>query len=90
MALDNPGGIIILELNINDYNLTEIAHIIESNNAHILNLFVVTNNESTKLEVNIKLNVCQISHSSFRLTTVACIYRSLSPHTLLYIGSLRH
>lgn len=60
MALDNPGGIIILELNINDYNLTEIAHIVESNNTHIINLFVVSNPESTKLEINIKLNKFEI------------------------------
>jgi len=31
MALDNPGGIIILELNDKDYLLTEIAQIVESN-----------------------------------------------------------
>lgn len=60
MALDNPGGIIILELNIHDYHLSEIAHIVESNNAQIVHLFVVSNMDSTKLEVNLKLNIFEI------------------------------
>lgn len=60
MALDHPGGVIILELNIHDYQLSEIAHIVESNNAQIIHLFVVSNSDSTKLEVNIKLNQFEI------------------------------
>ena len=56
LAVWNPGGIIILELNSNDYNLTQIANIVESNDAKILNLYISTHPDSTKIEVTLKLN----------------------------------
>ncbi|MCK9219053.1 MAG: CBS domain-containing protein [Bacteroidales bacterium] len=56
MSTDQPGGIIILDLNDNDYDLVEIASIVESNNAKILNLSVHTFSDSTKIEVILKLN----------------------------------
>ena len=37
-ALNNPGGVIILEMNEKDFYLTEIANIVESNDAKVLNL----------------------------------------------------
>lgn len=55
-SADNPGGIIILEVNNNDYSLTEISNIIESNDAKVLSLCVTTYTDSTKLEISIKLN----------------------------------
>ena len=39
-SVNSPGGIIMLELNINDYSLSEIAQIVESNGASILSLYV--------------------------------------------------
>ena len=39
-ALKQPGGIIVLEINVNDYSLSEIAQIIEGNDAKILSLYV--------------------------------------------------
>lgn len=59
-ALDNPGGIIVLELSENDYNLSEIAQIVQSNDAKVLSLFMASYTESTKLEVAIKLNKTDI------------------------------
>lgn len=59
-AADNPGGIIILELNNNDYSLTEISNIIESNDAKVLSMFIITFPDSTKLEITIKLNKIDI------------------------------
>lgn len=56
----NPGGIIVLEMNIHDYSLSEIAQIVETNNAKILNSFVNSFKESTKMEVTIKLNITDI------------------------------
>ncbi|HRS53230.1 MAG TPA: CBS domain-containing protein [Bacteroidales bacterium] len=56
LAVNNPGGIIILELNSNDFSLTEIASIIESNDAKILSLYISSYPDSTKIEVTIKLN----------------------------------
>jgi len=46
-AVTNPGGIITLEMPGNDYSLTEVSRIVESNNAIILN--------STVQNVHLKL-----------------------------------
>jgi acetoin utilization protein AcuB len=59
-SIQNPGGIIILERNENDYSLEEIAHIVESNDAKILNCYVSTHADSTKLEVTLKINKISI------------------------------
>jgi len=55
-AINNPGGIIVLELNANDYTMTEIADIIESNDAKILSSYVTSHPDSIKLDVTLKLN----------------------------------
>lgn len=59
-ALENPGGIIVLEMSENDYNLSEIAQIVQSNDAKVLSLFLASHPESTRLEVAIKLNKTDI------------------------------
>ncbi len=55
-ALKQPGGIIVLYLNSNDYSLSEISQIVESNDAKILSLYVSNHSDSTKMEVTIKVN----------------------------------
>lgn len=55
-AIDNPGGIIVLEINDKDYLLTEIAQIVESNDAKVLSMYVTSFPDSTKLEVTLKIN----------------------------------
>ncbi len=55
-AVKNPGGIIVLELNQNDYSLTQIAQIIESNDAKILSLYINSPEDSMRLEVTLKVN----------------------------------
>lgn len=59
-AIKNPGGIIILELNTNDYNLSEISQIIESNDTKVLGLYIRSHTHSTKLDVSIKVNKIDI------------------------------
>jgi acetoin utilization protein AcuB len=59
-ALNNPGGVIILEMNEKDFFLTEIANIVESNDTKILSLTTNTFRDSTKLEVTLKLNKMDI------------------------------
>jgi len=59
-GITNPGGIIVLEMNIHDYSLSEIAQIVESNNSKIINLFLNTFQESTRIELTIKLNTMDI------------------------------
>lgn len=60
-ALKNPGGIIVLERNVNDYSLTEISHIVESNDAKILCMSVSANEDSTKLNITLKINKMDLS-----------------------------
>jgi len=61
IALDSPGGIIILELNQNDYSLTEISQIIESNDAKVLSLYIYSYPNSIKIDVTIKINKIDIT-----------------------------
>ncbi len=55
-AIENPGGLIVLEININDYSMSEISQIVESNDAKILSMFINPHSDSTKLDVTLKLN----------------------------------
>lgn len=55
-ATNEPGGIIVLEMNIHDYSLTQIAQIVEGNDGKILSSYLRNLPESTQLEVTLKLN----------------------------------
>ena len=60
IGLDNPGAIIVLEMNINDYSMVEIAQIVESNDLKILSSYICTHKDSTKAEVTLKLNTVEL------------------------------
>ncbi|MDI9339982.1 MAG: CBS domain-containing protein [Sediminibacterium sp.] len=60
-AVQNPGGVIVLELNQNDYSVTQIGSIVEGNDAKILSLHVSSNPDSMKLEVTLKVNTENLS-----------------------------
>ncbi len=60
-ALRQPGGILELELNVNDYTLTEISQIVESNDARILSLYVSSPEESTKMNLILELSATDVS-----------------------------
>ena len=51
-----PGSIVILEMNIKDYSLSQIAQIVEGNDAKILNMHINAHHDSTKIEVTLKIN----------------------------------
>jgi predicted transcriptional regulator len=55
-AVKNPGGIIVLEMATNDYSLTQISQIVESNDAKILSMYITSPIDSTKMEVTLKIN----------------------------------
>jgi acetoin utilization protein AcuB len=55
-SMDQPGGIIVLELIERDYSLSQIAQIVESNNVKVMSLYITSPPDSTKLEVTIKVN----------------------------------
>jgi acetoin utilization protein AcuB len=55
-SMDQPGGIIVLELIERDYSLSQIAQIVEGNNVKVLSMYVTSAPDSTKLEVTLKVN----------------------------------
>lgn len=59
-SVENPGGIIVMEINEKDYQLTEIANIVESNDAKILSTFLMNHVDSTRLELFLKVNKLEI------------------------------
>jgi acetoin utilization protein AcuB len=61
LAVKNPGAIIVLEMNQNDFSLSQISQIIEGNDAKVLSLYITTNNNTTKVDVTIKINKTEIS-----------------------------
>lgn len=62
MSVQEPGGIIVLEMSKRDNALSHIAHIVESDNAQILNSYVRTFEDSARIEVTIKVNRMDISN----------------------------
>ena len=60
-GMQHPGGIIVLEMNNNDYSMTEIANIVESNDARILSLYISSAEDVTKLRVTLKLNITELN-----------------------------
>jgi len=60
-ALRTPGGIIVIELNSNDFSMSQIAQIVEGNDAKILGSFITSHADSTKLELTLKLNVTDLT-----------------------------
>lgn len=59
-TVNNPGSIVVLELNQNDYVLSQIAQIVEWQDAKILSLYVTSDKDSTKMEVTMKINKMEI------------------------------
>lgn len=55
-ALKQPGGIIVLDINSNDYSMSQIAQIVEGNDAKILSSYITSSTQSTKMEVTLKIN----------------------------------
>lgn len=60
-AIQSVGGVIVLQMNNNDYSMTEIANIIENNNTKILSSYVISKKDSTEMELTIKLNKSDIN-----------------------------
>jgi len=60
-AVDQPGGIIVLEINNKNNSLAHMAQIVESDNAQILSSYVMSYPDSTRMEVTLKVNKQDIS-----------------------------
>ncbi len=72
VAVNEPGGVIVLELNPIDYSLAEIARLVEENDAKILSFYVSKADDSKEITVTLKVN--QIDLSSIIQTFVRFDY----------------
>jgi len=61
VAVREPGGVIVLELNSIDYSLSQIAQIVEGNDARILSFFLSPEVESKRMTLTLKINVVDLS-----------------------------
>jgi acetoin utilization protein AcuB len=59
-SIKQSGGIIVLEINMVDYSMVQIAQIIESNNAKILSSYIISPSDTTKLEITLKINQIEL------------------------------
>jgi acetoin utilization protein AcuB len=60
-ALKEPGGILVLELHQNDYSLSQISQIVESNDAKILSMYLTSPSDTMKMELTLKINQTDLS-----------------------------
>ncbi len=60
-AMQQPGGIVELEMNPLDYSLSEISQIVEGNNGRILSLYVANTDDNKKLRVTLKINLTDLT-----------------------------
>ena len=60
-AVNEPGGIIVLEISNRDNSLAHISQIVEADNAQILSSYVNSFENSTRLEVTLKVNKTEIT-----------------------------
>ncbi len=61
MNLNEPGGLIVLELNSNNYSFNEISKLVETNDAQITQLNTNTNPETGIMMVTIRINKPEVS-----------------------------
>ncbi len=60
VAVAQQGGTIVLEINDKDYSLSQLAQIVEANDAKVLSAYITSFPDSTKLEVTLKINKVEI------------------------------
>jgi acetoin utilization protein AcuB len=60
-GVQSIGGMIVLQMKENDYSMSEIARIIESNNTKILSSYITSTPEAQIIELTLKLNKVDIT-----------------------------
>ncbi|NBR14774.1 MAG: CBS domain-containing protein [Flavobacteriales bacterium] len=60
-SIKDAGGILVLEVNSLDYSMAQIAQIVESNNARILSSYILSDSDSSKLDVTLKINQLELT-----------------------------
>ncbi len=61
-SIEDPGAIITLEIGLHDYSLSEIARIVETNDAIILSSYVMSKKDSSNIEVTLKIDKTDLKH----------------------------
>lgn len=59
--IHEPGSVVVLEMNVNDYSLKEIARIVEGNDGKLLSVYSHTSPGTNRIEVTLKINREDIS-----------------------------
>lgn len=60
-SVRQPGGVLVLEINAQQYSLSELSRLIESNDAKVLSACITSTSESSLLEVTIKVSTMDLS-----------------------------
>ena len=61
MSLNEPGGLIVLEMPSNQYSFSEISKILETNDAQITQLNTLNNPETGIMRITIRINKPDVS-----------------------------
>jgi predicted transcriptional regulator len=61
MSLNDPGGLIVLELDARHYSFNEVSRIVESNDAQITQLNTFTDPETGMMQLTIRVSKLEIS-----------------------------
>lgn len=80
-AVQNTGGILVLEINHNDNSLAHIAQIIEAQDAQILSSYTKYFTQSTKIEITLKLNKIDINPISAALLRYNYVIKATFNHS---------
>jgi len=73
-----PGGIIVLEVGLHSYSLSEIARLAESNNARILSCSISSPSDALNIEVTLKLDAID-------LNPILATYERFNYHIVTYM-----
>jgi CBS domain-containing protein len=60
-SVDQPGGLIVVQVLSRDYSMSRISQIVESNDARILSMHITSNPDSTSLEITMKVNTSDLT-----------------------------
>ena len=61
MSLNEPGGLIVLEMESNQYSFNEISKLVETNDAQITQLNTSNDTETGMMQVTIRINKPEVS-----------------------------
>jgi hypothetical protein len=79
MSLNEPGGLIVLEVESNQYSFNEISKLIEANDAQITQLNTTNDPEKGTMQVTIRINKPEISD-------IVATFQRYEYHVKYYFG----